>query len=105
MIRIAFAVAIATLALTTASEISQAAPIAPLPTGVASEAASGNVTQVWCGWRCRHWASLASSLLVAPRLPALLVVVLPFRGGTCVGASRAVFSQCDSFWRAPATIR
>jgi hypothetical protein len=55
MIRIAFAVAIATLALTTASEISQAAPIAPLPTGVASEAASGNVTQVWCGWRCRHW--------------------------------------------------
>jgi hypothetical protein len=57
MIRMAFAVAIATLAFTTVSGVSQAAPIAPLPTGVKSDAAAGNITQVYwhrhhhCWWR------------------------------------------------------
>jgi hypothetical protein len=32
---------------------SQAAPIAPLPAGVASDASAGNITQVY--WRHRHW--------------------------------------------------
>jgi hypothetical protein len=55
MIRTAFAIAVATLILAAASGISQATPIAPLPAGVASEVNSGNVTQAYCGWRCRHW--------------------------------------------------
>ena len=55
MIRIAFAIAVAVLAFTAVSGVSQAAPIAPLPAGVASEAASGNITHVWCRWgRCGY---------------------------------------------------
>ena len=53
MIRLAFAVVIGALAFTAVSGVSQAAPAAPLPAGVASDAAAGNVTQVW--WHHRHW--------------------------------------------------
>jgi hypothetical protein len=52
MIRATFAIAIAALAFTAFSGTSQAAPMAPLPAGVASDAAAGNVTQVY--WH-RHW--------------------------------------------------
>jgi hypothetical protein len=52
MIRLSFAAAVATLAFL-ALPAAQAAPIAPLPAGVANDAASGHVTQVW--WRHRHW--------------------------------------------------
>ena len=55
MIRTACAIAVATVLVAGVSGVSQAAPIAPLPTGVASDAASGNVIQAWCGWRCRRW--------------------------------------------------
>jgi hypothetical protein len=55
MIRTVFAVGLAALVLAAVSGLSQAAPIAPLPAGVASDAASSHVTPVWCGWRCRHW--------------------------------------------------
>lgn len=55
MIRTAFAIAVTALVFATVSGVSQAAPIAPIPAGVANEAAAGNLTQVWCGWRCRHW--------------------------------------------------
>ncbi len=55
MIRTAFAIAAATLILTGVSGVSWAAPIAPLPAGVAHEAAAGDLTEVWCGWRCHHW--------------------------------------------------
>lgn len=55
MIRTVFAVGLAALVFGAVSGVSQAAPIAPLPAGVANEAASGHITQVWCGWRCRHW--------------------------------------------------
>jgi hypothetical protein len=55
MFRTAYAIAIAALLLTAASEVSQAAPISPLPPGVAKEAASGHVIDAWCcrrgGWR------------------------------------------------------
>jgi hypothetical protein len=55
MLRTIFAVAISSLVLAAISGASQATPIAPLPAGVASDAAAGNVTQVhWCGWRCRQ---------------------------------------------------
>jgi len=54
MIRTVFAAAVAALVFAAASGVSQAAPIAPLPAGVASKAASGEITKVWCGWRCRH---------------------------------------------------
>ncbi len=53
MIRIAFAAAIAALAFTAVPGVSQAAPVAPLPVGIASDAAAGNLTQVW--WRHHHW--------------------------------------------------
>jgi hypothetical protein len=36
------------------SGVAEAAPVAPLPSAVASEVASGNVTLAYCGWRCRH---------------------------------------------------
>ena len=59
MIRTAFAVVIGALAFTTVSGISQAAPVAPLPAGVASDAAAGNLTQVWWHhhhhWHHHHW--------------------------------------------------
>ena len=54
MIRMVFAVGLAALVWAAVSAASQAAPVAPLPAGVASEAASGHVTPVWCGWHCRH---------------------------------------------------
>ena len=54
MMRMVFAVGLAALVWMAVSAGSQAAPIAPLPAGVASEAAAGQVTPVWCGWRCRH---------------------------------------------------
>jgi hypothetical protein len=55
MVRTVFVVAIVALALASVSGVSQAAPAAPLPSGVASEAASGNITHVWCRWgRCHH---------------------------------------------------
>ena len=53
MIRLTFAVAIVALAFAAVSGNSQAAPIAPLPAGVASDASGGNITQVY--WRHRHW--------------------------------------------------
>jgi hypothetical protein len=52
MIRLTFAAAIAALVFAVLPA-AQAAPIAPLPTAVASDAANGHVTQVW--WRSRHW--------------------------------------------------
>jgi hypothetical protein len=53
MIRTMFAIAIAALLFVAVSGVSRAAPIAPLAPGVANDAASGNVTQVWCRWgRC-----------------------------------------------------
>jgi hypothetical protein len=56
MMRIAFAIVMAALVFVAVSGVSRAAPIAPLPAGVANDAASGNVTQVWCRWgRCGGW--------------------------------------------------
>ena len=55
MIRTVFAVGLAALVFAVVAGASQAALIAPLPAGVARDAASGNVTPVWCGWHCRHW--------------------------------------------------
>lgn len=53
MKRTAFAIAVAAVVFAAASGVSRAAPIAPLPAGVASEAAAGDVTHVWCRWgRC-----------------------------------------------------
>jgi len=54
MIRSVFAAAVAATVLIGASAVSHAAPISPLPAGVANEAANGNVTLAWCGWRCRR---------------------------------------------------
>jgi hypothetical protein len=55
MLRTIFAVAISGLVLAAISGASQATPIAPLPAGVVSDVAAGNVTQVHaCGWRCRQ---------------------------------------------------
>jgi hypothetical protein len=55
MLRTIFAVAISGLMLAGISGASQATPIAPLPAGVVSDVAAGNVTQVHaCGWRCRQ---------------------------------------------------
>jgi hypothetical protein len=54
MIRTVFAVAVAALAVTAAFGASQAAPIAPLPTGVTSDAAAGNVTPVYYRYH-RHY--------------------------------------------------
>jgi hypothetical protein len=55
MLRTIFAVAISGLVLAAISGTSQATPIAPLPAGVVSDVAVGNVTQVHaCGWRCRQ---------------------------------------------------
>ena len=51
MIRLA--VAIAALAFTTVSGVSQAAPVAPLPAGVAADAGAGHLTLVY--WHHRHW--------------------------------------------------
>ena len=56
MIRTACAIAIAGFLVAGASGVAQAAPIAPLPGGVSSDASSGNVIQAWCGWRCGHRA-------------------------------------------------
>jgi len=52
MIRTVFAMAVAALVLAAVSGTSQAAPIAPLPTGVAADSSHGNVTHVW--YRHRH---------------------------------------------------
>jgi len=55
MLRTIFAVAISGLVLAAISGASQATPIAPLPAGVVSDVAAGNVTKVHaCGWRCRQ---------------------------------------------------
>jgi hypothetical protein len=43
MVRTVFAVAIVALAFASVSGVSHAAPVAPLPSGVASDAASGNI--------------------------------------------------------------
>ncbi|MDR3422161.1 MAG: hypothetical protein P4L80_13115 [Xanthobacteraceae bacterium] len=53
MSRFVFAAAIAALAFVTVSGISQAAPVAPLPAGVVSDAGAGNITKVY--WHHRHW--------------------------------------------------
>ena len=53
MIRVWFAIAVAAFIFAAGVGVSRAAPIAPLPAGVVADAASGNVTQVWCRWgRC-----------------------------------------------------
>jgi len=56
MIRMVFGIAVAALLFAAGSAVSQAAPIAPLPAGIASGA--GNVTPVhWhhhCWWRHHH---------------------------------------------------
>lgn len=44
MIRTVFAIALAAIAFAAVSDASQAAPIAPLPAGVAADAGHGNVT-------------------------------------------------------------
>jgi len=54
MIRTACAIAIASFLIAGASGVSQAAPMAPLPDRVSSDASSGNVIKAWCGWRCGH---------------------------------------------------
>ena len=46
MIRTVFAVGLVALVFGAVSGVSQAAPIAPLPAGVANEAASGHITPV-----------------------------------------------------------
>jgi hypothetical protein len=51
MIRTVFAMAFATLIFAAVSGTSQAAPIAPLPTGVAADSSHGNVTNVWYYYR------------------------------------------------------
>jgi hypothetical protein len=53
MIRMMFAAAIAALAFTAVSGVAQAAPIAPLPAATASDAATGNLTQVYYHHHCR----------------------------------------------------
>jgi hypothetical protein len=50
MLRTVFAMMVATLMVAAVTATSQAAPIAPLPSGVAAD--SGHVTKVW--WRHRH---------------------------------------------------
>ncbi len=54
MIRTFTAIALAALALTAVSGASQAAPIAPLPSGVAADADHGNVTQAWYYYHHHH---------------------------------------------------
>jgi hypothetical protein len=54
MTRTAIAIVFAAGLVAGASGIAQAAPISPLPPGAANDAAAGNITQAWCGWRCRH---------------------------------------------------
>lgn len=54
MVRKAFAIAVMSLVFAAASGVSYASPAAPLPAGVVSAAASGDVTQARCGWHCRH---------------------------------------------------
>jgi hypothetical protein len=51
MIRVSFAIAVAAFIFAAGVGVSRAAPIAPLPAGVAADAASGNVSHVWY----RHW--------------------------------------------------
>jgi len=52
MIRTVFAAAISALVLAAVSNASQAAPIAPLPAGMAAE--YGAVTKVHCHWHWHH---------------------------------------------------
>jgi hypothetical protein len=62
MFRMVFAVAVAAAVFVAVSGVLQAAPIAPLPAGVLSDAAAGNVTQM-----------LASALgLASPPLASLV---------------------------------
>ncbi len=49
-----FAIALAALTCTAVSGIAQAAPIAPLPNGVAADASHGNVTKAWY-YHYHHW--------------------------------------------------
>jgi hypothetical protein len=53
MIRTVFAMAVATLVFAAVSGTSQAAPIAPLPTGVTAN--TGQVTHVWYRHRRHCW--------------------------------------------------
>jgi hypothetical protein len=55
MIRIWFAIAVAAFIFAAGVGVSRAAPIAPLPAGVAKDAASGNVTHVWYRWHRWGW--------------------------------------------------
>jgi hypothetical protein len=63
MTRTTIAIAFATLLFAAAPAVSHASPIAPLPSGVANEAASGDIDKVWCrgcgrrgwGWRGHGW--------------------------------------------------
>jgi len=52
MIRTVVATAVAALVFAAVSGTSQAAPIAPLPAGIAADASHGSVTHVW--WHHRH---------------------------------------------------
>jgi hypothetical protein len=56
MIRLALAVAIVVMAFMTVSGVSYAAPGAPLPAGMASDASAGGVAKVYWHhhWR-HHW--------------------------------------------------
>ncbi len=73
MIRTMFAMAVAALVLAAVSGTSQAAPIAPLPGAVSTDA--GGVTPVYYH-RYYHplLPSALASLLVARRLPSLRLV-------------------------------
>lgn len=54
MIRTVFAAAIVALAFAAVPGVSFAAPASSLPARAASEATSGHVVPVYCGWHCRH---------------------------------------------------
>ncbi len=54
MIRTVFAIALAAIAFAAVSGASQAAPIAPLPAGVAADAGHGNVTKAWYYYHHHH---------------------------------------------------
>jgi hypothetical protein len=54
MIRTFFAMAVAALVFAAVSGTSQAAPMAPLPAGVAADSSHGDVTHVW--WH-RHYGA------------------------------------------------
>ena len=81
MIRTMFAMAVAALVFAAVSGTSQAAPIAPLPGAVSTDA--GGVTPVYYHrYYHRLLPSALASLLVAPRLSRLrLIGILSFGRG------------------------